>query len=440
MNIKIIQSGKGDCLLINSDDKYILVDGGVSSAYNIFATKELSKLQKKGITLDLACVSHIDDDHIGGFLKMIEDLVQWRVYDYQKTNGNTQAKKPKVLRPCEIKEIWHNAFQDIEEENAGAIEDMLAAMANILSASTNPKLLEMAEIAFGERNAIQLSRRLKPGQLNIPLNTASDGKLMMYRDNTQPVKIGNLSITVIAPFEEDLAILRDEWNEWLADHQKAIKEVREKVERDSGIISSSSTPDLTYYQALAKEWEPALLAQLATVSGELGNRKKVTAPNLASIMFLIEEGDTTVLMTGDGHADDITKGLEAIGKLDADGSLHLDVLKVQHHGAEYNIHEDFCNRITANHYIFCGNGEHQNPDLRVIQAIVDSRTTKPAKTAQAKNVFTLWFNSSPDGEGSESALAHMKEIDTLVKQLSSEFPKLKYKFIDPVKNYLSLTV
>lgn len=440
MNIKIMQSGKGDCLLITSDDKYILIDGGMSNAYNNFTTKELSKLQKRGISIDLACVSHIDEDHIGGFLKMIEDLVLWRVYDYQVANGNTSAKKPPVLRPCEIKEIWHNAFSDFKGDNAGAIEDMLAAKADILLTSNNPVLREMGQIALGEKSAIQLSRRLRADQLNIPLNTASGGKLMMYRDNDQPVQVGSLTISLIAPFEVDLDILRDKWNLWLDAHQTQIDEVRTKVDRDSGLISSSLTPDLAYYQALAREWEPAILAAIANANGELGNRDSVTEPNLASIMFLIEEGETKVLMTGDGHADDITKGLEAIGKLAPGGSLHLDVLKVQHHGSEHNIHEDFCNRITATHYIFCGNGEHENPDLRAIQAIIDSRTTNLAMTPEADNVFTLWFNASPDGIQSELARGHMQEIKDLVEGLANQFPKLRYKFIDPVKNYMSLTV
>jgi beta-lactamase superfamily II metal-dependent hydrolase len=54
-------------------------------------------------------------------------------------------------------------------------------------------------------------------------------------------------------------------------------------------------------------------------------------------------------------------------------NLHVDVLKVQHHVAEFNIDEEFCRRITARHYVFCGNGEHENPDLDVVDAILNSR-------------------------------------------------------------------
>src|SRR5690242_10387933 len=106
MTINIFQSGKGDAILLTGNKANILVDGGVTAAYTEFVSKALNGLQKKRIAIDLACVSHIDDDHIGGFLKMIEDLVDWRVFDFQKKSGNSRVKAPKSFRPAEIKEIW----------------------------------------------------------------------------------------------------------------------------------------------------------------------------------------------------------------------------------------------------------------------------------------------------------------------------------------------
>ncbi len=101
----------------------------------------------------------------------------------------------------------------------------------------------------------------------------------------------------------------------------------------------------------------------------------MTVPNLASLMVLIEKGGKKVLLTGDGHSADILKGLEFHDKLNqnAGKNLHVDILKVQHHGSEHNIDIEFCQRITADHYIFCGNGEHENPDLDAVRVILNSR-------------------------------------------------------------------
>ncbi|MEO6721232.1 MAG: MBL fold metallo-hydrolase [Ferruginibacter sp.] len=440
MKIRTFQSGKGDCLLINSGEVNILVDGGVTNAYTKFISKELTKLKRKKVSIDLACVSHIDDDHIGGFLQMIEDLVDWRVYDFQKKNGNNVIKKPLSNRPPEIKEIWHNAFHDVVPENAGEIEDMLAASADILSASENPLLVQMGEIAFSKAQAIQLSRRLKPQQLNIPLNAFFDGKLAMFRQNTPTKTLGNLQISMIAPFKEDLDQLRKEWNKWLDESQAQVQKIREKVDKDLDSLITGTAPEITFFEALADEWAPALLSQIDTAVKVLGKRQKVTTPNLASIMFLVEEGTKTLLMTGDGHWQDILKGLKATGKLDEQQGLHLDVLKVQHHGSEHNLSDDFCKVITATNYIFCGNGENENPDLDVVRAIVKSRTTNPAITQQAKNKFTLWFNCDSNADSNLAARAHMKSLELLLADLSSQFPKLKFKFLNTAKGFFDLTI
>jgi hypothetical protein len=157
---------------------------------------------------------------------------------------------------------------------------------------------------------------------------------------------------------------------------------------------------------------------------QLGNRKKVTTPNLASLMFLAEENGKTILLTGDGHADDILKGLEHQQAFDANGRLHVDVLKVQHHGSEHNIHQNFCDRVSADHYLFCGNGEHRNPDLDVLQLVFDRRMANDAKA------FKFWFNSTSKLSINAAARAHMKNLETLVTKLAAKSAgRMTSKFI-----------
>jgi beta-lactamase superfamily II metal-dependent hydrolase len=369
MTIKIFQSGKGDAVLITGEKGNVLVDGGVSAAYTEHISKELNRLTKNNIPIDIACVSHIDDDHIGGFLKMIEDVVDWRVFDFHNNNGNGHIKPPKSFRPPEIKGIWHNAFHDVIKENAGEIEEMLAAHANILSASSNDLLVEMGEIAQSKRQAIQLSRRLKPEQLNIPLNKRFTDKFAMYREGTKPIKVGSLTIRMLAPSKEDMDQLRSEWNKWLSANKDNVKKIREKVEKDKPLLEASTFPDIAFYASMAEQMAPVLLEELKVDNStkQLGLREKVTTPNLASIMFLITENKKHLLMTGDGHCDDIIRGLKSVKADVEQKGMHLAALKVQHHGSENNTDENFCNLITADHYIFCGNGEHQNPDLDVVR-------------------------------------------------------------------------
>src|SRR5262249_57657513 len=109
----------------------------------------------------------------------------------------------------------------------------------------------------------------------------------------------------------------------------------------------------------------------------------------ASLMFLVQEGNQPALLTGDGHADDALKGLKQRNLLDANGKLHVDVLKVPHHGSEHNMTPAFAQAITADDYIFCGNGFSTNPETEVIDLLVEER-----KKALPNKPFTLWFNST----------------------------------------------
>jgi beta-lactamase superfamily II metal-dependent hydrolase len=144
--------------------------------------------------------------------------------------------------------------------------------------------------------------------------------------------VGGIRFSVLAPFEADLKKLRTDWNTWLDANEDVVEEIRRKAEDDQDLLGNEVV---------------RLIARLAAEAKVLGNRKKVTPPNLASLMLLAEAGGKTVLLSGDGHHADILKGLAHVGKLDAQGRIHVDVLKVQHHGAEHNIDEAFCRAVTA---------------------------------------------------------------------------------------------
>ena len=82
MKLTVFPSNKGDCLLVSGErGGRLLVDGGMSGSYREYVAPALGELQARGETLDLVCVSHIDDDHISGIVKLMDALRPWRVYD-----------------------------------------------------------------------------------------------------------------------------------------------------------------------------------------------------------------------------------------------------------------------------------------------------------------------------------------------------------------------
>jgi len=164
--------------------------------------------------------------------------------------------------------------------------------------------------------------------------------------------------------------------------------------------------------------------------------KNVTVPNIASLMFMVEDDGKRILLTGDSHHDMILDGLRASGFLgdDDDSHLHVDVLKVQHHGSENNIDSKFCRQISADHYVFCGNGEHGNPELDVIQLIHDSRRGEDNVRALAPEArdrdFTFWFSTTSEAQnkGSDEREAFEKVEKLAEKLRKASEGQMKVKF------------
>lgn len=411
MKIRVFQSDKGDCLLLTGKDgRHILADGGMPASYTKHVAPTMKRIQEKGEAIDLVYVSHIDEDHIAGILRMLDDAMDWAIYDYQIANGNPSHRKPRSVRPPEIKSIWHNSFHEQVGKNSGEIQDMLAAQAPALSLRGEEWAQHAAEeflnIATSPRQAALVSRRIGAKQLNIPLNPEYGGGLMFVPEPPDFIDIGSMRITVVGPFQEDLKELRDEWNKWL-DSSKGrtqIAKIRSQSRRDERSIGNAELD--------------SLLGSFLALADELGDRNKVTAPNLASLMLLIEEDGKTVLMTGDGHPDDLMDGLEVAGKLRSDGTMHVNVLKMLHHGSEFNWHKEFGKRITADEYVFCGDGSHENPDPRVVKGVINSRLgsrSNKSGNPEVDQPFRLSFNSSEAVTKTRNQ-HHMKELERIVKR------------------------
>lgn len=430
MKIRVFQSDKGDCLLLTSSNgkNRVLVDGGMTASYTTHVAPALSKLTGAKPQLDVVYVSHIDDDHISGVLQLMNDLMDWRVFDFQtkhKKAGDKPPKKPKSPRPPEVGKIWHNAFHELLKDNAGEIGDMLAATTAVLSASNRPMgkaiFEQHSELALSKKQALQLVRRTGADQLAISVNPEFGHKLMLSLKASPPkLKVGAMEFIVIGPAEADLAKLRDEWNVWLKENKETLADIRRKAKADADLLTSDVDRLLAPLTHQAGSFVDSQLA----LAKKLGDRTEVTTPNLASLMFFVRDNDRTLLLTGDGHADDVLKGLAQRNLLDASGKLHVDVLKVPHHGAEFNMTAAFAQAVTADHYIFCGNGFATNPEPDVIDLLVRER-----KKAFPQKVFTLWFNST--SELTQPAYRkHMRVVEKNVSDhVNAGAGKVKARFI-----------
>ncbi len=417
MKLRIFQSEHGDCLLLQGDGHNILCDGGLYRSMKKHVRRPLADLVKdNGGALDAIYVSHLDQDHISGVLQLLRDAVDWRVYDFHQANGDSDVREPKIPRPPEIKGLWHNSFRDQVGDNAGEIGDLLAAAAPVLRASGIDEFVheahEIGNVAASIREALEVSRYAKPDFLDIPVNIlpgeAGPGKLLFRTDTPRTFSVGPLQFTLVGPSKTALEDLKEGWNNWLDSQQgdKGVKSVKERIK-----------DQLERFAAGQFAGSPFDLYDWNGIKAFNG----VTAPNVASLVFMVEENGSRVLLTGDAQHEKLLEDLEATGFLN-DGHCHLNALKVMHHGSEKNTDEDFAKIVSADHYVFCGNGSNGNPEPEVIEIYYESRLGSASRRALAPEAedrpFTFWFSTNSDDLPTDSReRRNFEETEKLVARL-----------------------
>jgi hypothetical protein len=342
-SLDVRRARKGDCLLLHfgpaDTPGLVMIDGGPKAVYAPHLRPRLTEIREargledhQPLPVDLLLVSHVDDDHIQGILDFTREL--------RGTVG------PPFVR---VSSLWHNSFDAVIGKDPAELKAGVTAQFG--SASLEGDLPDDATIEGADEEDPEVARstlkvlasiaqgfrlRLDAEALEMPLNPQVDGTLIMA--SNKPLAVGSgLTFTVAGPLQPELLKLQKKHDEWL-------KELK----------------------AAGKKPEDALSAFVDN-----------SVPNLSSIVVLAQVGGKTMLLTGDARGDKILDGLEAIGAVAAGGTLHVDLLKVPHHGSSNNVAPVFFKRITADHYVFSGNGEHGNPERETLEMLFDARGNKP---------------------------------------------------------------
>jgi beta-lactamase superfamily II metal-dependent hydrolase len=345
-SLDVLRARKGDCLMLHyglEDEPHLmLIDGGPSNVYKPHLKPRLLQIhegrgleEEDPLPVDVVMVSHVDDDHIKGILDLAKE----------------QRTEPDVR--LEVGSLWHNSFDDLlktrptelkVEAGFGAAafdsgRDSGSALASIgQNALTSDDLDNENELQSAKVLAsIPQGRQLRDDAevLGWKPNSLFKGKLILATDATKAVALkGGLKVAVVGPMQPELVALQEAHDKWLRDQEK-----KEKI-----------SPE----------------AALAAFVDE-------SVTNLSSIVVVVGAKGKRMLLTGDARGDKILEGLELVGLLDKSGNMHVDVLKVPHHGSDNNMAPIFFRRVTADHYVFSGNGEHGNPERETLKMLLDAR-------------------------------------------------------------------
>jgi hypothetical protein len=372
--LEAVQADYGDCLILyygkKTSPKVIVIDGGPKDIYANFLKPRLLAVKNKlspakALPLSMVMVSHMDEDHVLGVLDLTEDMIS--------RNGNNQQPE------FDVKNFWFNSFDDIIGNIQIPTVSSIAASVNAASISSIPGLKNAERPISAVIASTGQGRQLRDNSttLTIPVNNPfkatnklaklvrGDGKNSVVNWDT------DLKITVVHPNAGRLEKLQTQWDK---DLKKALAKGDNSI-----IIASITKPDTSPF-------------------------------NLSSIVCLVESGTKKILLTGDARADDIVEGLK-LNKLLTNGKLHVDILKMPHHGSIRNADADFFKTVTADHYVISANGKFDNPDKPLLELMGDNIS---------KGTLHL---TNQTGEKNLK-----KKLDAFAKKLKNDGSKLKLDF------------
>ena len=362
--LEALQAAHGDALLLHygpaDSAKLAVIDAGPTGIFKSSVRPRLEEIRARRapdatLTLDYVLVSHIDDDHIHGITDLTKELVE--------------AADSPGDPPFEIENLWHNAFDDVvgdDEVQAvapAAVTAALGAGGGAPAGLSQESTLVLASVGQGDQ--------LRQDAERLSLIVNADRKLLLA-----PVELdmGNgLKATIVGPLKDQLEALQTEWD----------KHVKKK-----------------------KDATPAENA--AAIAAYLDD----SVTNLSSIVVLAELDGKRILLTGDARGDFVLEGLKAAGALD--GTLHVDVLKVPHHGSNRDVEIDFFEKITADHYVISANGKYGNPDPDTLEMIA---------AARGQDQFTIHLTNH-DGEGGLRGL-----LDTFTAKANAAGGKFEVAYL-----------
>lgn len=293
--LKILPAEDGDCLLLTWGEagsrlSHMVVDGGRRAAYPHLRT-ELEGIREVGEELALFVLTHVDADHVEGALAFLRD----------------------VNRPLLPKDVWFNGYRQI-------------------------KGVDTRSIRQGDEWSQAATR------LRLPINRHFGGGAASTAAADGPVDVAGLAVTLLSPGPQQLAPLRDRWEDFI-----------EMEARDRRTDTRGSARDRHRMP------EPLVVEDLIA-----DGQTDEGVPNGSSIAFVAEWAGRRVLLAGDAHPDVLADRLVGLAE-GQDAPYRIDVLKASHHGSAKNTTRDLVEAMDCRRLAVSSSGKiHGHPDPQTI--------------------------------------------------------------------------
>lgn len=223
--------------------------------------------------------------------------------------------------PADIGLLWHNSLEGLLDQKITGGTAEVTAAANAVRTQSKDLWAQkvLASVPQGQELFVFARRHGISDTMNDPF-----APLIICKPNQKTEKIAALAVTIVAPAATEVELLRKKWNQLR--------------KRDI----TAAFDDRSVY-------------------------------NLSSIVVLCEFKSKRILLTGDARGDKILEGLET-KKLLKNGKIHVDLLKIPHHGSQHNATKKFFQKVTADAYVVSGDHvKFPNPHKETMKWLADAR-------------------------------------------------------------------
>lgn len=310
--IHFLPAKSGDCFVIEFDNKdCILIDGGYASTYKEELKPLLLQLRAKGCRIILLLVTHIDQDHISGAIRLLEE------------NGSQST--PQIIA---IENIWFNGFfntilprAEFEQRKVACLSSQMAyhqkcALSDLLMQTPD----EDGPISVDQCKCFETLCAKNGYVLNRQFSKLTVQQTFKNREEMleNGIQFGDIHIYVLGPGKEQLDQLACILNRKLI--QQFGRDYQLTTDESFGVFfellvglharSDASSEPISAVKGEIKSW-------LSTSS-----RAKMSPENQSSIAIEIEYKGIRLLFLGDAESENFKNLL-------AD---HYHLIKLSHHG------------------------------------------------------------------------------------------------------------
>ena len=316
--IEMLPGGHGDALVVEYGDggsvHRLLIDAGTIHSYDKVRARLLQQPDKK---YEAFVITHVDEDHIGGAVPLLEDPdlrhridnVWFNGYVHSEAGGNILGPvdgERLTRRICEGGFRWNEPFPDPVSPVVGG-----------------------------------------------PIVVPSSGDLPSYQLK------GGATVYLLSPTGRKLKRMAKVWQEVVT---------KAGIVPGEGVDLDSRAPK-PYKKNKGELPEVLSEAELDKLAGPTASDS--SAANGSSIAFILEYGNSRIMLAADAHPRTLVQSLQRFARMKNEPRVRLDLCKLPHHASRANVTSALVEAIEASRYLVSTDGmTFGHPDDAALARIV----------------------------------------------------------------------